>query len=169
MQNERPMLSSGAGDGREVAVQRAERPVARPRIEVSRRRLRQSAERLVRLLELGAPEPLLANEVTLLLHRGLSALPDLGEMLGRRMGEQARVQAGICARCGEGDIVLPDRRLCAECAAQEDAERAQAEQQEMEQLGPVAQALLDGVKQALALCLEEEERWQAGDEEEVGS
>jgi len=138
----------------------------RPQIETAHRRLRQSAERLVRLLELHAPEPLLANEVALLLGRGLAALPALGELLGRQMGERARVQAGICARCGEGDLALPDRRLCAECAAEEDAEQQRAEQRAGEELGPLAQALLDGVEQALVEHLAEEERWQAG--EEVG-
>ncbi|MBM4321576.1 MAG: hypothetical protein FJ125_16945 [Deltaproteobacteria bacterium] len=75
------------------------------------------------------------------------------------------MQAGICTRCGERDLALPDRGLCAACAAEEDAEQEKAEEQTAEELGPLAQALLDGVEQALARRLEEERRWEAGDEE----
>ena len=68
----------------------------RPRIEVARRRLRQSAERLVRLLELQAPETIVANEVALLLRQGLCPPPHLGDLPGRRMMARARLQGGLC-------------------------------------------------------------------------
>jgi len=165
MRDDQNALLTDANAGPQDAGLPGASPGPRPRIETARRRLRQSAERLMHLLELHAPEPIIANEVALLLHRGLAALPDLGELLGRRMGARARAQAGICVQCGEGDLASPDRELCAECAAQEDAEQAQAEQQATEQLGPLARALMNSVEQALVEHLAAEERWQAGGEE----
>ena len=134
---------------------------------MARRRLRQSAERLVRLLELQAPETIVANEVALLLRQGLCSLPDLGDFLGRWMTGRARVQGGLCVQCGERDVATPERELCVQCAAQEDAEQRDAEQGG-QQLCLLEQELLGSLEESLARRQREEERWLAGADAEVG-
>ncbi len=140
----------------------------RPRIESVRRRLRQSADRLVKLLDMQAPEPVIASEITLLLRHGLSTLPCFGDFVGRWMVQRSRVQSGLCAECGEQDLAWPDRELCAECAAREDAEGDAAEQA-VQLFGPLGQEILACLEETVARRVREEEQWQAGGEAEVAS
>lgn len=73
--------------------------------ELAKHRLLRSAKRLVKLLELGAPDVIIGNEIYLLTE---SAMPIYGDKfissLTERLVEGVRIKYGFCADCGKNKI-----------------------------------------------------------------
>jgi hypothetical protein len=87
-------------------------------------RLRDSVKRLQKLLDLNAPEPILALEVWLLFHKAEGAFgPELhAEMLKQNLSRM-RAECGRCQDCEtQVQFLSPHGQLCEHCDARWEAE-----------------------------------------------
>lgn len=69
--------------------------------QMTRTRFHESAERLVKLIELDAPSYILAGEVALLFSRGTILFPELWANVGKTFADSQHAINGACKVCAE--------------------------------------------------------------------
>ncbi len=94
-----------------------------------RRRLFNRAERLLKLLQIDAPEDIIAEEVFLIAKAGFGLAPAvLGSKIGVFLGSAVRLNAARCGNfdCEEGTIPVESSEfpLCEACAKQDEIDMA---------------------------------------------
>lgn len=87
------------------------------------------ASRIVKLVELNAPNTILTNEVALLMMRAMTLAPeDMGRSLGLMLGGRLRVATGYCNAC-LSEIPFP-KGSCSTCIFKGEMESLDCDEEE---------------------------------------
>ena len=85
-------------------------------VQVLERKLIDSANRVVRFLDLGVAPTILSNEIALLLRTALAIYPkEMGGALGDSLGGALRSWCGVCLSCDNDLEDLLNERICKAC------------------------------------------------------
>lgn len=88
-----------------------------------RSRLEHRLRRLVKMIELNAPNKIIASDMAMTFYGCCAIIPETTQFLGQRMVADARRRNGMCELCGkEVNQHINHGRICEHCDAKEDAE-----------------------------------------------